>query len=119
VDKRGWRQIVPTLAIYEYILTTTFRKGKIIFILTPPSELFMILVGDTMALSGIPQISRLRSRRSADDISLVMFSIILFGQACWTWYGIAHSSPSLIITNVLGFIINSMIIILSIRFRKS
>jgi uncharacterized protein with PQ loop repeat len=87
-------------------------------IMTPSSALFMVMVGIAMALSGIPQVSRLRARKSADDISLVMFSIILFDQICWALYGIAHSSPSIIVTNALGFLINSTIIIISIRFRR-
>jgi MtN3 and saliva related transmembrane protein len=78
----------------------------------------MTVVGVAMALSGLPQVVRLLKRRSAADISLTMFSMFIFGQAWWVWYGFQKDSPCLILTNSAAFLVNSIIIFLAIRFRR-
>jgi uncharacterized protein with PQ loop repeat len=84
----------------------------------PPSELFMTLVGTVMALAGIPQAYRIWTRKSSEDISLIMYCIFVFGQCWWIAYGYGITSPCLIITNSVALLVNSGIVVLSLRFRR-
>jgi MtN3 and saliva related transmembrane protein len=81
------------------------------------AEIWMTLIGTAMAFSGLPQISRLVKRRSADDISLSMFSMFMFGQAWWVWYGLLINSICLIVTNSVAFMVNLVIVFLAVKYR--
>jgi MtN3 and saliva related transmembrane protein len=83
----------------------------------PPSELLMTFVGTVMALAGIPQAYRIWSRKSSEDISLMMYSIFVFGQFFWIAYGAHMTSPCLVISNSVALLVNSTIVVLSLRFR--
>jgi MtN3 and saliva related transmembrane protein len=53
-------------------------------------------------LSFLPQALRIRRQRSAADVSLTMYLMMLTGQALWLIYGVLFDSPSLIAANVVG-----------------
>lgn len=52
--------------------------------------------------SFLPQALRIHRQRSAADVSLAMYLMMLVGQALWLVYGIAIMSPSLVAANVVG-----------------
>ncbi len=81
------------------------------------TEIWMTVVGVTMALSGVSQIVRMVARRSSADISLAMFGILFAGQAWWIWYGVRIHSPSVILTNTAALIVNAAIIALAVKYR--
>jgi MtN3 and saliva related transmembrane protein len=45
-------------------------------------------------VSFVPQVVRVRQRKSARDISLMMFLLFSFGVACWLVYGIELGSET-------------------------
>jgi len=58
--------------------------------------------GSAMALANIPQAIKIFKRKSAKDISLITYLILLAGGIVWILYGIEIKSFPLILTNILG-----------------
>ena len=83
------------------------------------TEIWMTIIGVSMAASGLPQIIRLLKRKTSDDISLIFFLIIIHGQFWWLWYGFAKSSLSIVLSNSIGILSTSFIIILVLKYRSS
>jgi len=81
-------------------------------------ETWMSIVGASMALAGVPQITRLLKRKKSDDLSLLLWWIILHGQVWWLIYGFWKHSRSLVITNTLCAIASITIIYLTVKYRK-
>ena len=80
-------------------------------------EFGMSSIGVIMASASIPQIVRLIRRKKSDDISIVSWVWLLFGQISWLGYGIYKKSPSLIITEIAWIIAAITILTLSIKYR--
>jgi MtN3 and saliva related transmembrane protein len=62
------------------------------------------IFGIAMAIANFPQAFRIFKRKSASDISILAFSILLIGAIIWVMYGIEIKSFPLIISNILGII---------------
>ena len=75
-------------------------------------EIFMLGIAAMMLLSGVPQLMRILKRKSSSDISLAALVIIIFGNLCWTWYGITIDSPPVIMQHG----ISSAVMILAVPY---
>ncbi len=65
-------------------------------------------------LSFLPQALRIRRQRSAADVSLVMYLMMLTGQVLWLIYGVLFHSPSLIAANVVGISLVGWVLIMKL-----
>lgn len=81
-------------------------------------ELWMSLVGISMAVAGIPQIYRMWQRKSSGDVSLIFWLVLVHGIAWWLYYGISIGSTSLIITNSVCLMFDISTVIMIIKYRK-
>lgn len=77
-----------------------------------------IAAGVFTALSMLPQLIRLIKEKKSEEISPLAFSILLAGLALWIVYGIQRKDAPLIYTNCFSFLINIVILILGIVYRK-
>ena len=72
-------------------------------------ELFTTIIGFIAAAcsitSSIPQIVEILRTKSAKNISLFTYSILLNASLCWTIYGFLRNDLQIIITNVFCFVI--------------
>lgn len=66
-------------------------------------------------LSFLPQALRIRRLRSADDVSLTMYLMMVSGQSLWLIYGIVIASPSMIGANVVAMSLVSWVLIMKLR----
>jgi len=80
-------------------------------------ELWMSIVGISMALGGSPQIYRMWKRKTSDDISLILWIIMAHGIVWWLYYGITIGSISLIITNSVCIVLDFVILAMIIKYR--
>jgi len=80
-------------------------------------ETWMSFVGLSMSVGAIPQAIRLWQKKSSEEISLLMWLIVVHGIAWWLYYGITIKSMSLIITNSFCLCIYSIIVTLTILYR--
>lgn len=70
-----------------------------------------------MGLSSIPQIAKILKRKKSDDISIVLWLIVLHGMFWWLMKGIYEHDISLIITNSFCLFVNSILIALILKYR--
>jgi MtN3 and saliva related transmembrane protein len=80
-------------------------------------ELKMIIgvaAGTLTAVAAIPQIVKIIRTKNADNISPVMFIVLLCGNGLWCYYGILLSDLPIIITN--GFSAVMDILTITLKF---
>jgi MtN3 and saliva related transmembrane protein len=66
-------------------------------------------------LSFLPQALRIRRLRSADDVSLTMYLMMVSGQGLWLVYGIVIASPSMIGANVVAMSLVTWVLTMKLR----
>ncbi|MDO8507885.1 MAG: SemiSWEET transporter [bacterium] len=66
--------------------------------------------------SFIPQVIKAIRTKSAKDLSLIMYIILLTGQILWLSYGILTHSYPLIIGNSITTVLASIILFLRIKY---
>lgn len=79
-------------------------------------------VGSTAAIcttiSFLPQLIRVWRRKSARDISLMMFLLFSFGVACWLVYGFGIGSGPIIAANAITLMLAVAILVLKLRYDR-
>ena len=97
------------------VLATLIAGGSSV-----PSGWLLEAIGSCAAVcttvSFVPQLMRVWRRKSADDISLIMFLLFSFGVACWLVYGIGLGSLPMIAANVVTLTLALAILVLKVRF---
>jgi MtN3 and saliva related transmembrane protein len=66
-------------------------------------------------LSFLPQALRIHRLRSADDVSLTMYLMMVTGQGLWLGYGIMIASPSMIGANVVAMSLVAWVLVMKLR----
>lgn len=91
------------------------------FVIIPARNL-MNAIGSTAAvcttIAFLPQLIRVWRRKSADDISLVMFLLFSFGVFCWLIYGIGLNSMPIIVANAVTLALALAILGLKFRYAR-
>jgi MtN3 and saliva related transmembrane protein len=67
----------------------------------------------------LPQLFKIIKEKKADDISFGMLIVLLAGIAGWIWYGIVKTDYPIIATNSFSFLVNSVVLGLSVRYKNS
>jgi MtN3 and saliva related transmembrane protein len=67
-------------------------------------------------ISLVPQLARIWRRRSADDISTVMFGMFFVGVLLWFIYGVLLASWPMIAANAVTLVFSAAILVLKIHF---
>ena len=82
-------------------------------------ELWMIVLGLSMSLSGIPQIFKSIKLKKSGDVSISMWLLIIHGHCWWLYYGIVKSSLSLILSCIAGILIDGAVLFLVWKYRNN
>jgi len=69
-------------------------------------------------ISFLPQLMRVWQRKSARDISLMMFLLFSLGVACWLVYGIGIRSGPVIAANAITLVLALTILVLKLRYDR-
>jgi MtN3 and saliva related transmembrane protein len=77
-----------------------------------------ILAGICTSNSLLPQLIKIIKKKEVDDISLFMLLILWSGLGLWVFYGILREDWPIIITNSFSFLLNGIIIVLRIRYKR-
>ena len=64
----------------------------------------------------MPQVVKTWRSRSTADISLSMFSLMVFGIGLWLAYGISIGDMTLIIANLVTFVLAGTILVFKLRY---
>ena len=82
------------------------------------SKYIGIVAGVFTAASLVPQLYKIIKDKKAENISALMLVILLVGLAGWVWYGFLKKDYPIVITNMFSFIVNCLIIVFSIKYKK-
>ena len=75
------------------------------------------VAGVLMALANYPQAIKIIKRKSSKDVSLLTFSIMLFGTIVWFIYGISIGNLPVIISYGIGLTGSSFVILAYFIYR--
>lgn len=78
-----------------------------------------IAAGIFTSSSLLPQLIKLLKQKNAENISIFFLVILLTGVSLWVWYGIMKNDIPIIATNSFSIVINLLMIIFGIKYKKS
>ncbi|MEN3113496.1 SemiSWEET transporter [Uliginosibacterium paludis] len=82
----------------------------------PLVELLGYFAACLTTISFLPQALLIWKRRSAEGVSLGMYSVFVSGIGCWLIYGFFISSWPLVASNTVTFLLSGMILVMKLRF---
>jgi MtN3 and saliva related transmembrane protein len=77
-----------------------------------------IIAGIFTAVSLLPQLIKLIRTKKAEDLSMFFLVILFCGLGLWIWYGFLRSDLPIIATNIFSLLINTMMIVLGLKYKK-
>jgi MtN3 and saliva related transmembrane protein len=77
-----------------------------------------IIAGIFTSVSLIPQLIKLIREKRADNISYGMLIVLLIGLGFWVVYGVMKDDLPIIVTNSFSFLVNSLVIVFTIRYKN-
>lgn len=83
------------------------------------TEIVGLAAGVCTSISLLPQLIRLVKHKKAEDISLFYLAILFIGLGLWIWYGLLRDDIPIVVTNAFALVINGIIIVLGIRYKKN
>lgn len=83
------------------------------------TQIVGLAAGICTATSLLPQLIKLLKHKKAEDISLFYLVILFIGLGLWIWYGLLREDIPILVTNGFSLIINGIIIVLGIRYKKA
>jgi MtN3 and saliva related transmembrane protein len=77
-----------------------------------------IIAGIFTASSLLPQVIKTLKEKKAEEVSIVMLLVLQAGIILWIIYGVMRSDMPIIITNAFSLLINIVMVVLRIKYRK-
>jgi len=77
-----------------------------------------IIAGVLTASSMLPQVIKVLKEKKAEDISLLMLIVLLSGISLWIVYGVMRKDLPIIATNAFSLLVNLVLIVLGIKYKK-
>ncbi len=77
-----------------------------------------LLASAGTSFSQLPQLFKIIKDKKAEGLSLVMMAILFTGLGLWIWYGILKDDVILIIANSFSMLVNIVLAILTIKYKK-
>lgn len=74
--------------------------------------------GVLTALSQLPQLIKIIREKKTEAISVWMLAVLMSGVALWAVYGFLINDLPIIITNLVSLVLNIIITVLRIKYRK-
>jgi MtN3 and saliva related transmembrane protein len=81
-------------------------------------QIIGIVSGVLTAIALLPQLFKIIKDKKADDVSYWMIFILLAGLGGWVWYGLLKKDYPIMFTNSFSFIVNALIAIFTIKYKK-
>jgi MtN3 and saliva related transmembrane protein len=87
-------------------------------VLDNQTEIVGLIAGICTSISLLPQLFKLLKHKKAEDISIFYLALLFVGLAMWIWYGILREDTPILVTNGFSLIINGIIIVLGVKYKK-
>jgi len=82
------------------------------------TQIVGIIAGVFTSVSLLPQLIKIIREKKAKDLSYGMLIVLLIGLGCWIWYGVLREDLPIIVTNGFSFLINSLMIVFTIKYKE-
>lgn len=76
-----------------------------------------LVAGICTSSSIIPQLVTTIKKKKAEQVSLVMFLVLMLGNGLWVYYGISKSDIPIVATNILSIILNLVMLFFKIKYK--
>ncbi len=70
-------------------------------------------------ISLLPQLFKLIKEKKAENISMLMLMVLFIGISCWIIYGIMKEDWIIIISNSFGLLVNIILSVFAIKYKKN
>jgi len=80
-------------------------------------EIVGLLAGALTTASLVPQVYKIWKTKSAENLSLTMFTLFFIGVILWFTYGIVTHSIAMIVANLITAILAIIIIYFKIKYK--
>ena len=67
----------------------------------------------------LPQLIKIFKEKDAKGTSWLMLSSLFIGLSLWIVYGVRKEDPIIIVSNAFAWTVNFIVIILSVKYRKT
>ncbi|GAA4159118.1 SemiSWEET transporter [Chryseobacterium ginsenosidimutans] len=81
-------------------------------------NLLGIIAGVLTSVSMIPQLVKVLKEKNADELSWIMLLILISGLSLWVWYGFVKDELPIILSNSFAVLVNSILLICYIIYKK-
>lgn len=73
--------------------------------------------GVLTAASMVPQLIKLVKNKKAEDVSVRMIIVLLFGVGLWVYYGALKKDLPVLLTNSFSFLVNIAMAYVSVKYK--
>ncbi|MCR6722146.1 MAG: SemiSWEET transporter [Chitinophagaceae bacterium] len=77
-----------------------------------------IAAGIITAISLLPQLVKVIREKKAENISVIYLLTLMTGLSLWIWYGILREDLPIIFTNGFSVLVNIILMVLVIKYKK-
>jgi MtN3 and saliva related transmembrane protein len=84
----------------------------------PANEIIGVLASIFTAVSLLPQLIKMIREKKPDSVSPWMLAALFLGLGLWTAYGALKKDWIILISNGFSFLVNLLILILSLKYRN-
>lgn len=81
-------------------------------------EVIGFIAGIFTTIAVLPQLIKSWQTKKVSNVSPVMFAILMIGVGLWVVYGVLKSDSPIILTNGTSFLLNTLMLILMLRYKK-
>ena len=81
------------------------------------TQLIGIVAGVFTAISMMPQLIKIIKEKKAENVSVWMLIILLFGLSMWTIYGLLKKDWPIIIANMFSVLLNLVLVYFRNKYR--
>ena len=83
------------------------------------TQLIGLAAGICTACSLLPQVIKTLKEKKAEDVSLGMLFLLQAGLILWIVYGVKRSDMPIILTNCFSLLVNIVMVVLGIKYKKN
>lgn len=82
------------------------------------TQIVGLVAGTLTSTSLIPQLIKTIREKKAEDVSIGMLLVLMFGVATWVVYGVLRDDMPIIITNSLSLLLNITMLFLRFKYNR-
>lgn len=82
-------------------------------------NLLGLFAGICTSSSIVPQIIVTLKKKKSQQVSILMFIVLMTGNSLWIYYGVSKSDVAIVATNILSLVLNIVMLILKFRYRNN